>query len=95
MKITFGKNEDMNYVVAVAGVASDFFKQPFGRRLDDLRAIETWKQSAKRGYADCKGKPTISGVKAWIKLYWPEEVYACWRADGPMHKHDSVEVFYK
>jgi hypothetical protein len=95
-KPSFGKEGKYNYVVNVQGLSSnDFYLQPFGRQMDDLKKIKEFKSSAEKDYIDAKGRSTISAVKEWLKLNKPSQFYAQWQQDSSAYKDDSVEIFYK
>jgi hypothetical protein len=94
----FGTIEKVNYCVNVNGVpdGNTFPTLPFGRSLDAKRFMKTWVEGAKTAHVDCKGKPTMSTVKQWIKDNKPSEFYAQWRADSKYDwKDDSVKICYK
>jgi len=83
-----------NYVVKVENVDPKFYLKPFGRQIDDLKLIDSFKKTAKKDHVGCKGKPSLSAVKAWIKATKPKFYYAKWRKDSSEYKDDSVEIFY-
>lgn len=95
-KPAFGQDGKINYAVQIDSLDSnEFFKAPFGRQLSDLKKVQQWKETAKKGYVGAKGKPTMSQVKKWVKEVKPSEFYARWKKDSDMWKDDSVEIFYK
>jgi len=95
-KAGIGVSDRHNYVGQINDLDSnEFFKQPFGRQLDDLKKVKKWKETAKKEYVGAKGKPTLPAVKRWIKDNKPSEYYAMWRQDSSSYKDDSVEIWYK
>lgn len=95
-KPAFGTSEGFNYAVNIDSLDSnEFFKEPFGRRMGDMRKVNEWSKTAKKGYAMSKGKPTMASVKKWVKEMNPSEFYARWQKDSIMYKDDSVEILYK
>ena len=95
-KPAFGTNEGFSYAVQINELDSnEFFKQPFGRQLDDLRKAKSFMDTAKHIYVGAKHKPTIPTVKKWVRENNPTEFYAKWKSDSPLWKDDSVEIFYK
>lgn len=94
-KPAFGKVDGKNYAVQINALPSnDFFKQPWGRQLDDWAKIKEFQKKAKTYHVDAKGKATMSAVKAWVKAEKPSEFFANWKADSSSWKDDSVKVFY-
>ena len=93
-KPVFGSNDGNNYAVNVDGVDNGFFKQSFGRQIDDIRRINAWKDTAKKGHVDAKGKPTKTAVRRWVNEVKPREFYAQWKSDSASWKDDSVEIYY-
>jgi hypothetical protein len=95
-KPSFGNNDGNSYAVKVDSLDSnEFYKQPFGRRIDDMKKVKEFMSSAKKGYVGSKGKPTMASVKKWVKEMKPSEFYAMWKQDSSSYKDDSVEIFYK
>lgn len=95
-KPAFGTVDGMSYAVNVGSLDSnDFFKQPFGRQIDDMKRLRLWMETAKKGYAGAKGRATMPAVKRWVRENQPAEFYARWKADSSMYKDDSVEIHYK
>jgi len=94
-KPSFGNAEGDSYAVLVSGLDSnDFYKQPFGRQLGDLRKIQEFMKTAKKGYVGAKGKSTMASVKLWVKENKPSQFYAKWKSDSSSYKDDSVEIYY-
>ena len=93
-KVVFGNDGKFNYAVRVDGVNGEFFKQPFGRQLDDMKKIKEFMGSAKRTHVDCKGVATLASVKKFVKTFKPEQLFAKWTKDSRDYKTDSVEMFY-
>lgn len=48
--------------------------------------------SGKVHYISCKGKPSISTVKAYVKEHNLQKFYALWRSDSSYWKDDIVEL---
>lgn len=95
-KPSFGTSEGYNYAVNIKGLDSnDFYTEPFGRSINDRKKAKEFAQSAKSGYADCKGKPSVPAVRKWIRENNPTEFYAMWKKDSNFYKDDSVEIYYK
>lgn len=95
-KPSFGTVEGFNYVVNIETLDSnEFYKQPFGRQMDDWKKIKDWKSGAKTAYVDAKGKATMASVKRWVKENKPKEFFTRWKADSSSYKDDSVEIYYK
>lgn len=95
LKEGFGADSKFSYAVEVSGVAKDFFKQPFGRQIDDMKKLKEFMSSAKKTHVGAKGKSTMAAVKAWVKEAKPSQYYAKWQSDSANYKDDSVEVYYK
>ena len=90
-KASYGTIEDRRYAFCVDGVdGASFFGQPFGRRIDAMKKLMSFAETAKSGHADA----TMKAVREWVKLHEPSQFYAVWRADSPWYKDDSVEIFY-
>ena len=97
-KAIFGNAEGRSYAVKIDSLDSnDFFKRSFGQQLNDLRRVTafTHDEEVKVTWVSVKGKASMSGLKAWIKMVNPSEFYANWKQDSPYYKDDSLEVFYK
>ena len=95
-KPSFGTQDKLNFAVLINGLDSqDFYKQPFGRQLSDLKKVKKFKETAKKNAIGSKGKPTMKSVREWYKENKPTEFYASWQKDSPMYKDDSIEVWYK
>jgi len=92
----FGKNDGFSWAVRVDGIDNDFFRLPFGRRLEDQRKARKLKDNpaAKTIHVGAKGKSTLAAVKKWAKETKPKQFYASWKSDGPLWKDDSVQVVY-
>lgn len=85
----------MNYAVNVESLDSnEFFRQPFGRQLGDMKKLRSWMETARKGYVGTKGKATMPAVKRWVRENRPTEFYAKWKADSSMYKDDSVEIYW-
>ena len=94
-KPSFGSHDGNNYAVQINGLDSnEFYKQPFGRQLGDLRKVQEWKKTAKSTHIGAKGKGTMPSVKKWVKEMNLSEFYAMWKKDSSSYKDDSVEIFY-
>ena len=59
-----------------------------------MKAIDAFKKTAKKTYADAKGKKTIPAVKKAIKMQGATQYYAKWKSDSASYKDDSVEIWY-
>lgn len=95
LKEGFGADSKFSYAVEVSGVSKDFFKQPFGRQMDDMKKLKEFMSSAKKTHVGAKGKSTMAAVKKWVKEAKPSQYYAKWQSDSANYKDDSVEVYYK
>ena len=91
----FGTNDGFTWAVRVDGIDNEFFKQPFGRRLDDQKKAVAFAETAKKTHIGAKGKSTLAAVRAWVREEKPKQFYASWRSDSPMWKDDSVCVAYE
>ena len=95
-KPAFGNSEGKSYAVQINSLDSnEFFKQPFGRRLSDLRKAVAFSKEAKSAHVGAKGESTMKAVKKWVKDMKPSEFYASWQSDSSYYKDDSVQIFYK
>ena len=95
-KAIFGVHDKRSYAVNIDVLSTNnFFRQPFGRQLDDRRRINEWKNSAEIAFVNTKHKDTIVSVRAWVKEQKPTEFYAEWSSDSRMWKDDTVQIFYK
>ncbi len=81
----------MNIAVCIDGLS--FADARKGTRAA-LMNINDFKKSAKKTYADAKGKKTIPAVKKEIKSVGARNFYAKWPADSSSSKDDSVEIWY-
>ncbi len=93
-KVVFGSDKEFNYAVKVDDVNGEFFKQPFGRQLDDMKKIKQFMKTSKSYHVDAKGKATLASVKKWISTFKPEQVFAKWQKDSSYNKSDNVQVYY-
>jgi hypothetical protein len=93
-KVTYGKNEKMQYAFKVDGVPSDYYKLPFGRQIEHAKTIREFKENATSHHVGAKGRATLAAVKEWVKETKPSQFYACWQADSSFWKNDCVEVCY-
>jgi hypothetical protein len=94
-KPSFGDSEGVSYAVNLPNLGSnEFYKQPFGRKIEDMRKVKLFQKSAKKDHVNAKGKPIMAAVKAWVKMMQPKEFYASWKKESSMYKDDSVEIFY-
>jgi len=86
-----------SWAIKIEALGSDqgFPEYNFGQQIDPSRKVKTWKDGAKKGYVDAKGKATLQAVKDWVKENNPKEFYASWESDSSSYKDDSVEIFYK
>ena len=93
----FGEADGFYFAVQIDSLErNDFFTQPFGRSIGDMKKAQTWAETAKTGYVDAKGKNTMPAVKKWIKDNKPTEFYARWKKDKlGEYSDDSVEISYK
>lgn len=82
------------YAVNVTGVDSQFYKKPFGRQIDDMRLIRSFKADARSVHVNCKRLNSKTEVNRWIRQNCPSQYYAAWIADCSTWKDDSVEVYY-
>jgi len=94
-KPAFGSADKFNFAVQVNGLDSnDFFKQPFGRTLGDMKKVQKFKETAKVASVGAKGKATKAAVRAWVKENKPTQFFAKWQKDSTNWKDDSVEIHY-
>ena len=93
-KKTIKKAGDHSYAYCLTGLPASYHSLPFGRQIEHRRTIVDFKKRAERAFADCKGKPTLTGVRAFLKMVEATEFYADWRSDSGCWKDDSVEVWY-
>ena len=91
----FGHNDGFTWAVRVDGIDNEFFKQAFGRRLDDQKKAKAFAETAKKHWVGAKGRSTLAAVKAWVREEKPKQFYAMWKSDGPMWKDDSICVAYE
>lgn len=94
-KPSYGNSEGMSYAVKIDDVPNDFFKLPFGRKIEYLRIIDSFKNNAKSTHIDAKGKNTMTALKNWVKMVKPKQFYAKWKKDTKMYKDDVVKIYYK
>lgn len=96
-RAAFGTNSDGDaYAVNIAELESnEFLIRSVGQARDDEKKVAVWKKTAKKGYVDAKGKPTLGSVRKWVKANKPSEFYAKWPKDTSSYKDDSVEIYYK
>jgi len=94
-KICSGSDSKFNYIYCLEGVTPDFWQQPFGRQLSDLKLIKDFTKAAKVDHIDAKGKSTLKSVKEWVAANKPEQYFAKWQKDSSNYKDDSVEIYYK
>ncbi len=95
-KSFFGKAEGHAYAINLSQLnRNDFPTQLFGHRLDDLKKVKLFKETAKFAYVGCKRKPTLASIKTYIKENNIKEFYAMWEPDSSYHKDDVVTLFYK
>lgn len=94
-KTSFGNDGEYNYAFRVESVEAEFYRRPFGRRLDSIRKAEAFCRRAVKYSIDCKGggKPTMSCVKKWVKENKPSQFYAKWKMDSSCYKDDSVTIY--
>lgn len=95
-KPAFGNSDGFSYAVQINSLdANDFFKQPFGRQLNDLKRVKQFKETAKSTFVDVKGKSIMPAVKQWVKDMKATEFYASWKQESSSYKDDSIEIWYK
>lgn len=90
----FGKADGFSWAVNVDGIDNEFFRQPFGRRLDDQRKASEFAQSAKTAYVNAKGRATLTEVRRWVRENQPSQFFARWRSDSANWKDDVVMIAY-
>ncbi len=92
-RAAYGNHGGHSYAVKLPMVDNTFLTLPFGRQLDALRAVKTWKETAKLVHIGAKRKATLGAVKRWIREHKPVAFYARWPSDSYMYKDDSVELY--
>jgi hypothetical protein len=92
-----GTSDKQSYLVNVPGIpdGNGFPGLPFGRKLGSVSWIQNWQKDSKIGWVDCKGKPILPCVRAWIKRNKPEEYYCEWKTTSYNWKDDSVQIYYR
>jgi hypothetical protein len=90
-----GSDSKFNYVYRLEGVTPNYWQQPFGRQLSDIKLIKDFTETAKVDHIDAKGKSTLKSVKEWVAINKPEQYFVKWSKDSSDYKDDSVEVYYK
>ncbi len=79
-KPVFGSSDGWSYAVNIKSLDSNaFLKEPFGRRLGDVKKVNDWIQTAKQDFVGSKGKSTLASVRAWVKENKLTEFYAKWK----------------
>ena len=92
----FGKLGEFSFAVKLNNVTrNDFPKEGFRGEVDNRRAVDEFKKTAKKDGVDAKGKATLTAVKSWVKDNNPKEFYAKWKSDSKYYKDDGVSIFYK
>lgn len=99
MKAQYGSSDSDNktdYAVKIDSLdRNDFFKEPFGRAINDIRKVEPFKQSAKVGYIGCKHKANnMQAVKTWLKENKPSQFFASWKKQTSIYKDDVITIYY-
>jgi hypothetical protein len=91
----FGTNDGFSWAVKLDCVDNEFFKQVFGRRMDDMKKAKAFAESAKKYWVGAKGRSTLAAVKQWAKEEKPKQFFAMWKSDSDNWKDDSVCVAYE
>jgi hypothetical protein len=71
-----------------------------GRKIDACRSVLTWKETAKIGYLDTKGKnggtnrKVETAINRFKKLYNVKEYWVQYPDQGPNWSDDSVKIYY-
>jgi hypothetical protein len=83
------------YIFKINGLPKDseFNALPFGRQIDHLRAMESFKAAAKSIHYSAKGKTTLRAFQEFKRLYRPSQ-WLLVNRDAPSYHDDSFEVWY-
>lgn len=81
-------------IFKLKNVDKNFENKPFGRQLDDLRAIAKFKETAKSVWISQKRRSTAAAMKEFKALYLPTEYYAEMGKESSTYRDDTFQVWY-
>lgn len=67
---------------------------PWGRQVEYLQKIETWKQYSKKIHISQKSRSTAKAIKEFKDLYRPTEYFFVDR-ETANYRDDSIEIWYR
>jgi hypothetical protein len=82
-----------SYAAFIDGVDSNGYTSS-GVQYDVAKQVDAFKKTAKKTYADTKGKKSLPAVKKHIKMVGAKQYFAQWQSDSSSHKDDSIEIYY-
>lgn len=77
----------------IDGVPSDYNSMPFGRQIEFLRKIETFKSIAKQDWISQKRTPYKKAIREFIRLNNVKSYFCKFNADEYCFD-DSFEIYY-
>lgn len=79
--------------VKVDGVPKDCHLLPFGRQIEYLRKLDSFRKSAKITWISIKRQSVAKAWKEFIAMFKPSQWVAQW-VESEYAKDDSIKVYY-